>query len=224
MNSTLEITPAGDITALTTLERVKLELSILGSESDALLSAKIDEATSDIRVRVAPSLRRESVTETIRPEIDRSGCAEAVGAPSLLLKRYPIASITSVTLDDEAVDAAEYYHSDAGAEIGSGMLFRLDSSGYPSRWSFSKSAVVVYAAGYLLPGEEGRNLPPSLEAAAIELVASYWFSRGRDPMLRAESNEGVARLEYWVGAVGASGDLPPGVMAKIEPFRKVGFA
>ncbi len=218
MNSLRSITTAAEETKLTTGDRVKRELSISGTDDDTLLAAKIDEATSDIAVRVAPSLKRETVTVTFWPEIDRQGRVEIIRAPSLILKAYPIASVASVTLDDVLVDAVEYR-----LVPENGILYRLDSSGYPSSWCFSKSAIVVCDAGYLLPGQEGRDLPFVLEAAAVELVTSYWVSRGRDPTLRSEENVGVSRFDYWVGAVGESGDLPPGVMSKLQGYLRTGL-
>lgn len=220
MNSVIAVVTPAEVTALTTLERIKLELNINSDASDDLLLAKIDEATSDIAMRCEPTLKRETVTETFYP--DRNGsCAE-----KLILRRYPVASISSVTVDgvalaeavivDDVVTALAEYRVDGE----SGLLYRQTTAGYPRHWSFCQSIAVTYAAGYLLPGEANRNLPPSLEAACIELLSSYWASRGRDPTLRAEENVGVARFEYWIGAVGPAGDLPPGVMSKIRPYRK----
>jgi len=210
MNSTVAVTTPAEVTALSTLDRVKLELRITGSDDDALLEAKLGEASSDIALRCAPSLRRETLTEIFYP--DRG----PICLDKLLLSRWPVASIATVTLDDEVVDGDEYR-----VDGERGLLYRLSTTGYPSQWSFSKSLAIDYAAGYLLPGEDGRDLPPSLEAAAIDLVSSYWASRGRDPLLRREENVGVSRFDYWVGAVGASGNLPPGVMSKIEMFAPV---
>ena len=206
MNSTLAVNTAADVTALTTVERIKLELNITGADYDELLAAKIDDATSDIALRCLPSLKRETVTETFFP--DRQG----VQAEKLILRRFPVASVTSITLDEDLVDAAEYRLNDAG------LIYRLTTSGHPREWWFIKRIAVVYVAGYLLPGQLNRDLPP-FEAAAIELVSSYWASRGRDPAVMEEENVGVARFRYWVGAIGAAGDLPPGVMSKIQPFR-----
>ena len=120
-------------------------------------------------------------------------------------------------MDDVLVDPAEYRHADQ-----SGLIYRIDSSGLPLPWHITKSAVVIYDSGYLLPEEENSNLPPALEGAAIELVSSYWTARGRDPALKGEEVPGVYRADYWVGTVGATGDLPPGVMAKIAPFVRCG--
>lgn len=221
MNSILTVTTPATNTALTTVERVKLELSIAGNESDLLLAAKIDEATSDIAIRVRPSLKRETVSETFWHDHGRFGMQghnSRHGAP-LILRRFPVARIASVMLDDIDIDASEYR-----LDAETGLLYRISSAGFPDHWRFGKAAVVAYDAGYLLPGDTDTDLPASLEAACIELVSSYWRSRGRDPNLRAEEVAGVGRFDYWVGAIGQSGDLPPGVMAKIAPFMMGGFA
>lgn len=214
MNSQLDITTPAEVTALTTLERVKLELRITDDANDELLSAKINEASSDIAVRCRPSLKREGLTETFWPDHRGPHSSSDV----MILRRYPVASIASVTLDDVVLDPADYR-----VDTGSGMLYRL-SGGVPCRWWFGRTLVVVYTAGYLLPGQNNRDLPPALEAAAIELVAGYWVARGRDPALRSEEVFGVSRFDYWVGAIGEAGDLPPGVMSKIAPYAVGGFA
>lgn len=209
MNSTVAIITPADLTALTTLERAKLELGISGTDDDEILTAKIGEAGSDIVVRCEPALKRETVTETFYP--DRRGNS----AEELALRRYPVAAVTTVTIDGLDLDAAEYR---VNGEAG--LLYRQTLDGCPRQWSCFRSIAVTYAGGYLLPGQDGRDLPPSLEAACIELLSSYWAAKGRDPTLKAEENVGVARFEYWIGTVGPAGDLPPGVMSKIGPYRK----
>lgn len=212
MRSILSVTaPAANPYRLTTLERVKAELNITDGAGDELLAKKIDEAGSDIQAALGFVVARETVTETFRH--DSGGC---LWIDKLILDRTPVASIASVTVDDVAVDVAEYE-----VEAATGFLHRLDSSGYPNGWSFGKSIVVVYSGGYILPGEAGANLEPAIEAGVVELVTSYWLSRGRDPLVRSEEVPGVMSVQYWVGAVGESGNLPPGVLAKISRFRRV---
>lgn len=192
-----------------------MELNPPDSSTDTLLSAKIDDASSDVSIRCGPSLRRETLTETFWPD-HLSGMWRHHRHDRLILSRYPVANIGSVTLDGVVVDPSLYrFDGDTG------QLYALDSSGYPAIWCFGKSTVIVYDAGYLLPGQANANLPASLEAAAIELISSYWSSRGRDPLLKSEEAMGVARFDYWVGAIGQSGELPPGVTAKISPYRRV---
>jgi hypothetical protein len=76
-------------------------------------------------------------------------------------------------------------------------------------------------AGFILPGEGGRNLPPAIEGAVVALVSDYWASRGRDPTLRAET---MIERQFWVGAVGDPAMLPPRVLASIAPFRRPAVA
>lgn len=210
MQSIATVTGAPAATRLTSLDRMKAELGVTDSASDALIAAKIDEASSDIEAHLARTLSRATLTETFWPDKGWE-CVRA-----LVLARAPVVSVTSVTVDDVALDASAYRLDAEG-----GRLFRLDASGYPTHWEFGKSAVVVYTAGYLLPEEAGRTLPHALEGAVIELVQSYWLSRGRDPMVRGEDVPGLGRVDYWVGSVGAAGELPPSVMAKISPFLRI---
>lgn len=203
MRSILSITTAATVTALTTLERVKTELSIVDNASDILLRAKIREATSDINARAwADPL--ETLTQTFW----NVGCEEY-----LILRRRPNVSITSVTVDDVAT-------TDYRLDAETGQLYCLDTNGYPISWIACKSIVVVYAAGYIMPGQTGANLEPALEAACVELLQSYWMSRGRDPLIRSEDVPGLGSVTYWVGAVGQSGELPPSVESRIAPFRR----
>ncbi len=207
MRSIVSVTAAAETPyRLTTLERIKRELGISDGGSDDLLQNKIDEAGSDIQAALGFVVARETVTETFR-----GGGCEA----SLPLNRTPVATITSVTVDDVALAASEYE-----VETATGILHRLDTSGYPVAWEFCRAIVVVYAGGYILPGNAGANLEPAIEAGCIDLVSAFWAARGRDPMVRAEDIPDVMRTEYWVGSVGEAGDLPPSVMAKIARFRR----
>ena len=207
MRSIATVTTAPEYQALTTLDRVKLELGETSSVYDALLTAKILEASADIESHLTRMLPRAGLTERFWGE---PWCVEY-----LMLARWPVAEITSVTVDDVAVDDDEYRLDEE-----TGHLYRLDESGYPSVWEWCKDIVVVYTGGYLMPEETSPTLPASLEGAAVELVASYWLSRGRDPKVRSESIPGLSEVSYWVGSVGAQGDLPPSVISKISPFRR----
>lgn len=217
MNSIITVVTPAETSNLTTLERVKLELSIYDGASDELLLAKIAEASSDIAVRCGPMLRRETVTETFYTDHYRE-CA-----PALILTRRPVAAIIDRTVDDELiagviVDGVGLAAGEYRVKGENGLLYRSTALGFRYGWEFCQSIAVTYSAGYMLPGQAGRDLPASLEAACVELVSSYWASRGRDPTLKAEENVGVARFEYWIGSVGEAGDLPPGVMQKIQPY------
>lgn len=207
MENIATVTVNPEATNLTTLDRVKSELGISGTDHDEILEAKIAEASADIEAHLGRTLSRVTISETFWGGSGYSA--------KILLDRYPVVSITSVTVDDVLVDADEYR-----LDPDTGILYRLDTNGYPCTWTWVKSVVIVYVAGYLLPAEADRNLPYSIEGAAVDLVSSYWQSRGRDSTLRSENIPDVISREYWVGAVGAEGELPPSVVAKIAPFRR----
>lgn len=209
MRSLVTVTTAATVTKLTTLARVKAELDITDGSKDSILNSKIDEASSDIEAYLGYSVKRETVSERFW-QAPQSEIPEY-----LILDRTPVAAITSVTVDDVEVDSDEYR-----LDPDTGQLYRLDASAYPSRWEVAKSAVIIYAGGYLLPGETGRDLPYAIEAAAVELVQDFWFAKGRDPTAMEEEIPGVMRVRRWVGAVGQTGELPPSVQSKLAPFRR----
>lgn len=211
MKSIINVTSPSSYQYLTTLDRVKQELSITDSGSDAILTSKISEASSDIFARIWPR-PAETVTETFYPEPGKP-----VSRAQLILSRWPLVSVTTVTVDDEVIDS-DCYRIDAEA----GMLLYLADDGYRSCWTFSKSAEIVYVGGYTMPGEVAQpTLPPALESACVELVSSYWFARGRDSLVRQETVDGAGSTTYWIGAVGESGSLPPSVESKIAPYKRM---
>lgn len=202
-------TPASD-TALTTLERVKLELGIPTgtTSSDEILQNKIDEASDDIEAALGFRLVRETAVETFWHE-------QYDSAPEkLVLDRTPVASITSVVVDGVAIDASTWR-----LDPNTGELFAL-CNGYPSVWVFSQSIVVTYGGGYILPPASNRTLPKGIEGACVALVSSFWAARGRDPTLRSEEIPDLISATYWVGAVGEDGELPPDIVTKLAPFRR----
>ncbi|WP_156948879.1 phage head-tail connector protein [Bradyrhizobium sp. WSM1417] len=201
--------PASD-TALTTLERVKLELGIPDSNtaSNEVLQEKIDEASDDIEAALGFRLVRETAVETFWHE-------QYDSAPEkLVLDRTPVASITSVVVDGVAIDASTWR-----LDPNTGELFAL-CNGYPSVWLFLQSIVVSYGGGYILPPASNRTLPKGIEGACVALVSSFWAARGRDPTLRSEEIPDLISATYWVGAVGEDGELPPDIVAKLAPFRR----
>lgn len=212
---TLSITTAPTYTRLTSVETVKDELDIDDTGVyDPMLERKIEEATSDIELHIPRKLARCGITETIWPQSGYA-CLNHID-----LARTPVVSITSVTVDGVALTADEYrLDSD-------GRLYRRES-GTADRWEWSDDIVIVYTGGFRMPEDPSYvagdlfSVPASLQSAAIELVASFWASRGRDPNIMEEENPGVSRFRYWVGAVGEKGELPPSVMAKIAPMRRL---
>ncbi len=202
-----EVTVPPTSTLLTTLARVKLELNITANTWDTILTAKIGEASSDIMAHLRRDLPRQTLRETLW-SFDTAPAA-------IVLENYPVVSITSAVIDDVTVDSDEYRINKK-----TGKFHRLDSAAAPDVWVVTRDIVIIYVAGYIMPGETNRDLPMAIESACVELVQSFWFSRGRDPSVRAEDIPGLGSTTYWVGAVGESGELPPSVLEKIAPFRR----
>ncbi len=220
MNNDVAIVTPAEATWLTTLDRIKLELSISGDTNDELLKARIASASSVIDGLCFPSLRRETVIETFYPDC-YGECADR-----LTLDHSPVTSISSVTVDgvaltdvvtvdDVVTDLAEWRLD--GDKL---RLRRQTTAGRHSHWSFCASIVVAYTGGYLLPGEAGRDLPFEIEDACVELVVAYWMARGRDPGLRAEENFGVFRFEYQTTVNGYEYPVPKGVMDKLDRYLR----
>ncbi len=190
---------------LTTLDAVKLELEVTDGTADTYLGGLIGQASGAIESWCGRVFAREVVRETVHL---------TEPAAVLLLSRFPIAAITSpITTEAGSLTPALYE-----AQDGTGMVYRLTSSGARSVWSPGR-ILVDYAAGFLLPGDEGRDLPPDIERAAILAVRNAWHTRGRDQTVRSEDVDGVGSFSY-----GLPASLPADVTDLLAPYRLPGFA
>lgn len=212
---------------MTTVVAVKAELGKTDTVDDDWLQNQIDAESLTIcnylGVEAAEDGTRNIGRETLVETIDRRAAwpytsvlmpLPKVSTEGLLtLARRPVVSITSITEDGTAVASTDYQLA-----AMPGTLRRLTGS-LPIAWP-STLIVVTYVAGWLLPGQTSRNLPADIEGAVIDLVKESWFSRKRDPDVKAEEIMGVRRVDYFFGAPG-QGPLPPSVMARLDPYRNV---
>lgn len=209
MRSFPAVIVAATNTNLTTLERVKAELSLADSDAskDDILETRIAEASSAIAAYLRRCLAIETLAETFRLENE---------APEFLsLRQWPVRSVTSVLEDGLAVDPSQYE-----LNPDTGVIYRLDASGYRYVWIASKTVVVTYVAGYALPDDIGRNLPAAIEQGAVKLVCDMHFGAGRDSRIKGESIPGVSQMDYWVGSIGENGLITPDVGALLDPYRR----
>jgi hypothetical protein len=208
MIRTLTVNTAADTKDLTVLARVKTELGIAGSGSDAELGNLIREASDRIN---AHCLRPEGFGQEVVTETFRMTASEEV----LILSRGDAPgmsrTIATVTEDDVALDADEY--------LLDGTLLRRLYSDTPGWWA-ARKVVVAYTAGYSLLQDDPDYLPHDLERACVELVSSFWQSRGRDPNVRSESVDGVAAISYQDPRPGAGG-LPKALADALATYRRV---
>ena len=194
------LTPASS-RALTTLATVKDEIGITDDGADARLGRWIDEVSERIETYLGRVLATETVQETFRP----------AGSPGCLrLARRPVAAVANIAVDGVTL-AGDQFEIDATA----GLLYPI-SDGQRVRW-FACTVIVTYTAGYASVAA----LPRPIETACIGLLRHRWAARDRDPMLRSLAIPGVATEQYWVGATGDQGDMPPEIAALLDPFRTV---
>jgi len=134
---------------------------------------------------------------------------------ALKLTRYPVASITSITENDTVLVAGTDYEFDPA----DGIVRRLSSGelswgGWPGG-----TIVVVYVAGYLLLDD----MPQRIERACLKLVADYYYSSSRDPMLRSRTQPGGLGDEtFWVGGPPSmAGGMPTEIAELLDPYCNV---
>ena len=209
MGSIITVTTPATNRRLTTVERVQADLGVTGN--DAEIGTAIDEASSRIEAELGYRLALETVVETFR---NTSGMN---GSSSILLERRPVTEITAISSDTGALIDGEWV-----VDPVNGLVLWVDGAGMATPWRFI-SLSVFYSGGWVMPGDEGRTLPPALEAAAVAYCRSLLSSRDRDPMLRSVEIPGVITRDYYSSnrAGGESTLLPPDVAAMLGPFKRI---
>lgn len=171
----LEIVTPASTGHLTVLDRVKSELSISGTGEDAKLTTLIGEASDLIAAYCnRDTFGREELRQTERVSMPRA---------CIILARDLAVTVTSVTVDGEALDPADY-------EIDGSLLYRLNDDDRLA-WATGK-VVIEYEAGFTLL----TDLPPALERAAVDIVVNLYRGAGRDTSIRTEMVEGVGSTSY----------------------------
>ncbi len=251
MKSKLSVLTAASTYDLVTLDDMLLELQIQDpSDSDKnLISQQITEVSIAISNHCDRVFPLETVQETLwlTPDdfhIPRMG--RSIGfqpyyfynsfgnVENLRLERIPIGGqnstgqIESIIIDDVAI--FDRYNLPNVTEDMifrldelEGALYRLDGNGHIWYWSFAKTIVITYSAGY-------NTIPDDLKRACKIWVMAAWFAAGQDPATRLEDVFGIARVQYQPIPAGTSdvvnvGSLPDNVAILLEPYRKeIGFA
>lgn len=202
MSGLLTVTTPAASRLLTTPAAALAELGL--DAPPPRLPALLAQASSAIAAHCGRVWGRETVQEVFR--LDR------VPANPLPLARWPVAGVPVVTEDGAALAAGTDWELDGPA----GLLWRLGGDAR-TPWRCNK-VVVAYTAGWLLPGQDGRDLPEAVERACLLAVAAAWHAAGRDPALRSESTEGVGSASYLDPREGAGG-LPAAAAELLAPFR-----
>lgn len=201
-SSILTVTTAATARRLSTEATLRLELMADIEPDAAAVLSLLDQASAAVESWCGRTFARETVSETFR--------LDAATLP-LILGRHPIVAVTGVTEDGVAVVSG-----DREFDPASGLLWRL-SADTRIAWPASK-IIVAYSAGYLLPGETGRDLPHDIERAALIVAAGLFAARGRDPLLRSESVDGVSAAS-WLDPRAGAGGMPAQAAELLAPWR-----
>lgn len=208
----LEIVTPASVTALTTLAAVKADLGLTDADEDAYLSAQIERVSAFICTFLAV-VQADDGSRTL----GRETLTEWIEAP--LLSRVPVVSITSMEDGNgEALDPDDYV-----VDKPTGRFYGANARWMNLVYNYTPPVLpmaVTYTAGWLLPGETGRNLPHDIEAAALALIKAGRAGRGRDPLVKSEDVPGLIRTEYWVGTVSDSA-MPPDIAARLSLHKRL---
>ena len=204
---------APSVTALTTLAAVKSELGIdsAATTDDDYLNGLVASVSATVKTYLRRGeLGRASYVETFRAQ-PRVGGYCGFGRGQLILSRWPVASITSITEDATTLTAGSDYDFDTF----DGECYRLVNDRVKD-WT-AQLITVTYSAGYLLPGQTNRDLPADIERATVLAVASSYNARGRDAGIKSVDLAGLGKTEF--GFATAQDALPPGCAALLDAFR-----
>lgn len=191
---------------LTTLAVLKEELGIKNSLQDSKLKRWITEASATIETYLGWSLSKATLQE------DWQWANRHSTRYGLVLSRYPVISVTSITADGTAVlDPANYT-----IDPDKGLIYRLDVSGVRIHWN-SLRLSVVYVAGYAAI----TDIPADIREACLIMLRHRYALGNRDPTIKSESVPGVLTSEYWVGGIGDNPAIPPQAIARLNPFREI---
>jgi len=174
------VTPAPDRLLATAADVVAaLGLSEVPAGLGALILRASDSIAGACNGRV---FGRETVRETFR-----LSCP----VKPLMLARDRVHAVTSVVLDGATLVEGVDFEVDGPA----GLLHRL-SGDARCAWRAAK-VVVEYSAGWLLPSQDGSDLPGDVRGICIDRAARAYQGQGEDQRIRSESAEGVGQVSYF---------------------------
>jgi hypothetical protein len=183
------ITPATSL-ALMTLDQAKAALGI--DPADTSQDVAIQQEIDAVSAAINNYCDRVFVRQTYRDQI-RAICSWLPTGQPIETQQWPIplddtgAPVLAVTEDTVPLDPTLWE-----AEVGTGSIYRLDTTAMIYAWS-AQVILLDYDAGYDV-------IPPDVQGAALEYLTSRWASRGRDPALRRENIPDVIQQDWYTDA------------------------
>lgn len=201
--------------AALTVQQVKDYLRIQHTAEDTLITALLARATAMVESFLNRPIYNRSQTVTVRVE----GDPFRAGARILFVPFYPLASLTSLTMQDGTViDTADLY-----------VDLRVGLIEYKSGSRFPLGAYTVVANGGLEAYPEFATLiEPAIQSAILDTVADLY--QRRNPAASAEREGGGVGVEYGNSQRSGVADnfrednLIPRVAYSIAAWRVTGIA
>lgn len=206
------VTPAVSV-RLTTAETAREELGDLAvTWSDARLNRQIDRVSALIRSAIslyAVQTIRERLTAGDRGEailsaapvrqvvsiVDSLGNTRDVTGYEVDVLTGIIRPIDGSFFSEDGASGVATYFGDGGlATVGDyeGLTVYPYASFRPSH-----RLAVVYTGGWIMPGQNGRDLPEDIEAVALDLIRDRVSDLARNPSIRTESTPDAGMIQYF---------------------------
>jgi len=193
-----------------TLANVKTSLMVSGSTDDTLLSRLMDAADAFIEEHTGRAFTGGTFTETF-----------AAGRATLLLRNFPVTSVTSVKVDparvfgSDTLRAADTYilHADRGMIESLTGPFLSPRAGHRDDWP--GCVQVIYATAT-------SAVPHTVKEAFSQLIG-HWYRQAKT-FTEQQYQILVERLsgtdaKVWPWSLASGLKLPPGVLQLLHPNR-----
>lgn len=146
--------------------------------------------------------RGESIMHREIMESERTEKYSVNGRDTILLRCWPVSSVSSVTVDDEVLDSDLY-----DVENDTGVIYRIDGANFPDG---RRNIKIIYTGGWT-----ESTLPDDIKFAAIEAV-SWNLSRLNDNAMGIKSQTTPDGVN-----VGYELVMPLSVQRVFESYRNV---
>lgn len=176
-------------------------LTLMGNYISAVITRACKVVVAE---EIPPTLRLESVVETIRPRSHRPGIGNLA---SFSLARGPVVAVTSLVENDVTLTEGTDF------ELEGRIVWRISANARTWWWYGSipeanRKIVIDYSAGWAI-------VPDDLKYAAIRMVRTEVQRSERDPNLKMRRIEGVSEHQWWVDPT-IDTVIPPDVQDILE--------
>ncbi len=221
MTNTLKVVTPPASKLLTTLEMAKEELGVSDSSKDNRINGLIMQASALIENYTHRVFSRARYSETFHGN-RRQGFYLSGNQPGfagwdgpnfylatsqqlMQLSVLPVVEIVSANSAEIQFDTSQFHVDDSG---------RLICFWQPG------DLTIVYDAGYIMPGQEGRDLPADLERACLDAIVALWYRASKgDPTIRSESIAGIGNTSRFDPKGDKADMLPPSVTAILSEYQ-----